>query len=178
MDNEVLSATRHGPAELRQWYEEYLVAVVPWPPSHAVLKALDQDIVDSEQMEQQIQQNASSLPDFEYFCGVCRTALNNWPKPSTGEGDDRWDDIRISDSISLEAAARRGCRFCCFTLQILIDEGLLQLFRRIEGRLKVLGEYGEFTAFVSRSEVSIGLPGRTDPWRQFYRVAYLDSAGE
>jgi hypothetical protein len=178
MNNEVSGATRHDLAELRQWYEEYLVAVVPWPLSHAVVKALDQDIVDSEQMEQQIQQNASSLPDFEYFCGVCRTALNNWPKLITGENDERWDAIRISDTISLEAAARRGCRFCCFTLQILIEEGLLQLFRRIEERLKVLGECGKFTAFDSRSDVSIGLPGRTDPWRLFYRVAYLDSAGK
>jgi hypothetical protein len=147
---------KHSLAELRRWYEEYLVANLEFgQPPPAVIKDLDQDTINSEQIEQQILHHASRLPDFEKFCMDCKEALDDWPEK------DADGCIRTTNTIALEAAARKGCRFCCFVLHILIDAGMLQILRCIEARLKALGECEEFKiASYPYGHASIQLPGR------------------
>jgi hypothetical protein len=179
MADDIAGVTQPNLAELRRWYEEYLVADLildSQPP--AVIKDLDQDHINSEQIEQQVLYHASRLPDLERFCMDCKEALNAWPEP----GADGY--IRTSNTIALEAAARKGCQFCCFVLHMLMDGGMLQTFRRIEARLKLLGECEEFKiSLEAHMHANIRLPAhgtaRTGRlWSGLFTVFYLDSTCE
>jgi hypothetical protein len=184
MGDDVTGAVQDDLAKLGQWYEEYLVANLIGPMPYHVIRALDNDIVDHEQIEQQISLQASRLPDFEYFCDECRDTFDHWP-----EVDGKLCICR-SNTIALEAAARRGCRFCCFLLQILIDKKSLLTFRRIEKRLKILGECEPFTVDLHWSEgedksygmSSINPPGRPNrlnqPMMCCITLTYLEPHGE
>jgi hypothetical protein len=184
MGDEVRGVVPDDLENLRQWHEEYLVATIIGPGPHDVIRALDHDTVDHEQIEQQISLQASRLPDFDYFCDECRETFGHWPK--FGETV----CIRRSNTVALEAAARRGCRFCCFLLQVFIDEKSLLTFRRIDKRLKVLGKCEPFTVCSRWAEgedksygiPSIHLPGRpellNDPMMTCIGFNYLDPQGE
>jgi hypothetical protein len=166
MDDDVTGVTQHNLVELRQRYERYLVAGLPPEELQAVV---DQDRIDSEQIECQIEQHVSRLPDFEYFCGECREKLNNWPMPSAQTFG---TCLRTFDTIALEAAARRGCRFCCLILRTLVDENMLQISRRIEARLTLLGKCGKskvmkFELEDARIILRISLPARAIDWHFF-----------
>lgn len=181
MGDEATNAAQGGLAHLRQWYEEYLVVDSSDPSrlDHSVILALEEDVIDSAEIEQQISRTASKLEDFEYFCAACRAALDNWPEL------DSKAYIRTWDTISMEAAARRNCRFCIFLLHLMMDTGRLQTFRRIELRLKRLGKCQRFT--VSHASpwcryATIDLPGRAGlpnyTWPHAFRVNDLGSTGE
>jgi hypothetical protein len=178
MADDIADVTQHNLAELRRWYEEYLAANLDYGPPPAVIKDLDQDTINIEQIEQQILHHASRLPDFESFCMDCKEALNDWPKPGA-EGC-----IRASNTIALEAATHKGCRFCCFVLHILIDGGMLQTFRRIEARLKALGKCEKFRIVSYRyMSPTIRLPGSGpggtgNTWDSSFSIIYLDSICE
>jgi hypothetical protein len=155
MADEIAGLTQHNLAELRRWYEEYVALDLLFDKSHDVLKVLNHDRIDSEEIEQKILQHASSLPGLERFCMDCKEALNDWHELDA-EGY-----IRTSNTIALEAAARKGCQFCCFVLHILVDEGMLRTFRRIEARLNSLGECEEFKIALNLyKQAIIQLPGR------------------
>jgi hypothetical protein len=179
MADELTGITQHDLTELRRWYEEYLVADMVWnPQSAAVIKTLDQDHINSEQIEHQVLHYASRLPDFEIFCMDCKEALDDWPE----KGADGC--IRTSNTIVLEAATRKGCRFCNFVLHILIDGGMLQTFRRIEARLNLLGECEKFNILLYADGcANIRLPARgtattSGLWNGSFGVIYLDSTCE
>jgi hypothetical protein len=179
MADEIAGGTRHNLTELRRWYKKYLVTDRIYPSRlAAVIKNLDQDTISSEQIEQQILHHASRLPDLKRFCMECKEALDDWPE-KRADGC-----IRTSNTIALEAATRKGCRFCNFVLRTLIDKGMLQTFRRIEARLKALGKCEEFKiALHWYGRADIQLPGR---WPDFiagprggsFGIIYLDSICE
>jgi hypothetical protein len=179
MADEIVGGTRHNLTELRRWYEEYLVTDLESPSLLvAFIEDLDQDTINSEQIEQQVVHYASRLPDFEDFCMDCKEALDDWPELSAA------GYIRTSNTIALEAAARKGCRFCCFVLHILIDGEALQAFRRIEARLELLGECEMFKISLwPHMHANIRLPARGTAntgglWSVSFGVIYLDSTCE
>jgi hypothetical protein len=180
MADEIAGVTQHHLTELRRWYKDYLVADLGYHASPAaVVEELKQDTINSGETEQQILHHASRLPDFEIFCMDCKEALDDWPE----KGADGC--IRTSNTIALEAATRKGCRFCNFVLHILIDEGMLQTFRRIETRLKLLGECEKFkiSLYGWPKFANIELPGRGPGgtggvWVGSFEFIYLDSIRE
>jgi hypothetical protein len=179
MGNDVTSVTQHNLAELRHWCERYLAADLSLDELRALIELLDQDITDSKQIEQQIEQHVSRLQDFEYYCDECRERFDNWNWPDSAQTCVRTFD----NTIALEAAARKGCRFCCFILHTLVDADMLQTFRRIEARLNVLGECEKFKVLQLRSQdTQIGLPARANIlhnlWSNSLRLTYLNPTGE
>lgn len=169
--------------DLRRWYEEYVVAdpfdEVDEDGLPAVLQVLDQDVPDTERIEQQISKTVLSMPDFEIFCDECREALDHWP----GLNAHRY--VRRSTTIAVQAAARKGCRFCSFILQVLIDDASFHTFQRIEERLQGLGECEQFTVRASSYHGSgwshIEPPGRAGLRSLLatrFNVFYLDPAGK
>jgi hypothetical protein len=178
MADEIAGLTQHNLAELRRWYEECVALDLLFDKSHDVLKVLKHDRIASEEIEQKILQHASSLPGLERFCMDCKEALNDWHELDA-EGY-----IRTSNTIALEAAARKGCQFCCFVLYILVDEGMLRTFRRIEARLNSLGECEEFKIALNLyKQAIIQLPGRglaafDDVRGGSFGLIYLDSIRE
>lgn len=144
---------------LRQWYEDYRVSIVGHydDKSPAVLAA-ESDIFDIEYVEHQITKASSDLPEFGIFCVECQYALDHWPRlPVRGETV----HIRFFDSISLEAVARKGCRFCEFLLRLLEDEGTLNTYRCIENRLQLLGKCRQSTMRMDYvGMITLALPGK------------------
>lgn len=177
-DGEITDASRHGLANLKEWYKGYLKADVLLG-SNPILVTLDQDTIDSDEIETQISRCVSSLPDFEHFCGECRQKIDHWPAP---DGERL---ILRSDSIALEAAARKGCRFCSFIRQCL-EHADLNLLRRIEGRLLALGKSSRFEILmwpVGRDRYAhIRLPHRTNamqlPKFPSIQLTYLAQTGQ
>lgn len=177
-DGEITDASRHGLENLKEWYKEYLKADVLLG-SDPILVALDHDTINSDQIEQQISRRVKSLPDFENFCGECREKIDHWPAP---DGERL---IHRSDSIALEAAARKGCRFCSF-IRRCFDHEDLTLLTRIEGRLRALGKCPKFEILmwpVHRERYAhIRLPRRQNVWElprfSSIRLTYLPHAGQ
>jgi hypothetical protein len=74
------------------------------------------------------------------FCGKCRHLLEHWPDLSTG----KWAHAvgRSLDTKEIEAATRKGCKFCAFLRYRLRVTGRLDIFRKLEARLRTLGDSG------------------------------------
>ncbi|KAK8103006.1 HET-domain-containing protein [Apiospora sp. TS-2023a] len=112
---------------LQIWYGEYMSGI----RADAAIKAVESDKLHYHRIERLIKELAASTDVAEGFCAKCQYFLNHWP--------DRWSSHeRTFDTLELEAAATAGCKFCGFLLSRLRSESLLDIYRKVEGRLQVL----------------------------------------
>jgi hypothetical protein len=138
--------------QLRKWHEEYKAAKDQFSSQHAIVQEVQTDELDEEAIETCIAALAKEIPVTNGFCGDCQHLFHNWPDlgdpnvkdPKTkinwpGSGAD-WKHTVAQEchTLVLEAAARNGCKFCAFLMQMLRDAELLQTFRRLEMRLGYL----------------------------------------
>lgn len=135
---------------LKSWHQKY--AAIDGnliQPHSAVVRAVESDMLDYEWIECQVQHLLPKADVVDGFCSKCRHLLDHWPKlagPSSGE----CTVAKRFHSYEVEAAARQGCRFCLFVLSRLEHDSLLDTFRRIEARLRKIGDDG--TASLSIQE--------------------------
>lgn len=61
---------------------------------------------------------------------------------------------RALQTAETEAAAKAGCRFCAFVVSRLTQQSVLDAFRKIEMRLRILGDHG--TASLSIQNLGYG----------------------
>jgi hypothetical protein len=143
--------------ELHAWYEEYKAVFADELDSrHTVIQAVQADPLDQNAIEQCILSLATNITISGRFCSDCSHLFSHWPDlgdptardPSTqrnwpGSGAD-WKHAvaRECQTLLLEGAARKGCKFCAFLIQMIRDAGLLDTFRRIEARMVWLGDAG------------------------------------
>jgi hypothetical protein len=141
--------------QLHEWHEEYkAVSANQLNSEHLVIQAVQADEFDENAIEQCITELAADISVDDRFCGDCQHLLDHWPDlgdpdvkdPSTqlnwpGSGANWKHTVaRECHTLLLEAAARRGCKFCAFLVQMIRDAGLLETFRRLETRMQWLGE--------------------------------------
>ncbi|KAF5868230.1 putative heterokaryon incompatibility protein [Botrytis fragariae] len=136
---------------LREWFEEYMsIDANKLGSDHHIFEAVDSDELDEDSFEQRIS-NLAATPILGRFCIKCQELFDNWPtlgNSSTREHDSKpgseggWEHtaVRPCNSFELEASTRVGCKFCAFLIQRLKDRKLIELFRKIENRLLLLGE--------------------------------------
>ncbi|KAI0124368.1 heterokaryon incompatibility protein-domain-containing protein, partial [Xylariales sp. AK1849] len=120
-----------------KWYEEYTGAVGDSTTLESnVIRAVDADELDHDQIERHVQRLLSTTHVSHGFCAKCQYLLNHWP--DIGKKD--WDHAtgRTFNTFEIEAATRLGCIFCAYLLSQLRESGLLDTFRRISTRLRVL----------------------------------------
>ncbi|TEY43180.1 hypothetical protein BOTCAL_0376g00120 [Botryotinia calthae] len=136
---------------LREWFEEYMSADANELYSdHCLVQAVASDALDEDLIEQRIS-NSATTPILGRFCVKCQELFDNWPtlgnsstreynsKPGPEKGCEH-TAVRPCSSSELEVSTRAGCKFCALLVQRLKDEELLELFRKIENRLFLLGE--------------------------------------
>ncbi|KAF7893886.1 hypothetical protein EAF00_007400 [Botryotinia globosa] len=143
-----LNAQNEG---LREWFEEYMsIDANKLRSNHHIFEALDSDELDEDSFEQRILDSAAT-PILGRFCVKCQELFDDWPtlgNSSTREygsepgSEDGWEHtaVRPCSLFELEASTQAGCKFCAFLIQRLKDSCLLELFRKVENRLLLLGE--------------------------------------
>lgn len=134
----------------KSWHQEY--AAINGNlihPNSPVIRAVESDVLDYEWIECQVQNLLSKADVVDGFCSKCRHLLDHWPKLAGPDAGECAAGKRFH-SYEVEAAARRGCRFCLFLLTRLEHESLLDTFRKIEARLRKIG--GDGTASLSIQE--------------------------
>lgn len=144
--------------EIRQWYDRY-IAAESWGlrPEADLIQAVKDDELDEVLLEKRIADLRSEVPVAGRFCLACQALFDNWPDLSDsttthpngtpcfpGSGAD-WKHAvaRSCDALQLEAAARNGCLFCALLVQNLRDAQQLGVFRRVDARIRSLGEPAE-----------------------------------
>lgn len=137
---------------LREWFEKYMSEDAKiLSINHHLVQAVASDELDEDLIEQRIS-NSATTPILGRFCIKCQELFDNWPtlgNSSTREHDSEpgsehgWEHaaVRPCSSFELEASTRAGCKFCAFLIQGLKDKELLELFRKIENRLLLLGKH-------------------------------------
>ncbi|TGO48251.1 hypothetical protein BCON_0246g00200 [Botryotinia convoluta] len=136
---------------LREWFEEYMsIDANIIGSNHRLVRAVASDKLDKDLFEKRILDSAT-IPILGRFCIKCQEIFDNWPtlgNYSTREHDsepgpeDGWEHIAVSlcSSFEIESSTRAGCKFCALLIQRLKDKKLLDIFRKIENRLLLLGE--------------------------------------
>ncbi|CAO2654064.1 Nn.00g107970.m01.CDS01 [Neocucurbitaria sp. VM-36] len=140
--------------KLQRWLEEYNAAGVYIKSSDAIIEEVISDTLDDFSIEKCIAELVGEIPVTNGFCGDCQHLFNDWPDlgdpevkdPSTGlhwpgSGAD-WKHTVAQEchTLVLEAAARNGCRFCAFVVQVMRDAEVLDTFRKVEARLVYLDD--------------------------------------
>jgi hypothetical protein len=140
--------------QLQKWHEEYKAADGYLSSKDVNIQEVQSDKLDENAIKKCIADLAEEIPVTNGFCGDCQHLFDNWPDlgdpdvkdPSTGlhwpgSGAD-WKHTVAQEchTLVLEAAARNGCRFCGFVVQIMRDAGLLETVRGIEARLEYLDD--------------------------------------
>lgn len=135
--------------DLQKWYDEYMAEDGDLLSSDSeVILALEGDSLDNEAFEEEVAKFAAHVEG--EFCLQCQTLMDNWPDVSNspfGEPDvskdlmphEKYWEHHVSmkrfRTHELEAATRQGCRFCALIRQILLDNDMLETYRKVEGRL-------------------------------------------
>lgn len=137
---------------LKAWYQQYNAQDGDrLKPENAIIRAVKSDVLDHEQIEDEVQQLITETCVADGFCTKCRHLLDNWPIPM-------YPDVRECavgrhfHTNELEAAARLGCRFCALMLSLLRHDHLLDPFRKIELRLRDVGDSAAASLSIAEPE--------------------------
>lgn len=128
------------------WRKQYLETDAKNISVHdPVIQALQSDELDYDQIEVEVERLVATADVLRGFCGKCRWLLDHWPDISVKATEDE----SILDGVftlgtavhtrEIEAAARAGCKFCTFLFSNLRTSSKLDMFRKIERRLNMLG---------------------------------------
>jgi hypothetical protein len=143
--------------QLHKWHEEYkAVPANKLDSQHVVIQEVQADELDQEAVERCIAELAADIFVENRFCSDCQHLFAHWPDlgdpeakdPTTeknwpGSGADWKHTVaRECHTLLLEAAARKGCKFCAFLVQMIRDAELLETIRKIEIRLQRLEKEG------------------------------------
>lgn len=127
---------------LNSWHQQYTAQDgESIDPQTAAIREVESDVLDPDQIEAQVLQHVSKAVVVDGFCAKCQHLLNHWPflaGPDVGESAVG----RRFSTYEVEAAARLGCKFCAFLLSRLKYESLLDTFRKVEARLRAVGDSG------------------------------------
>lgn len=147
-------------AKNTQWIDEHLNDEGPdlLKPS---IRAVQHDNLDVHSIQARIAETEATLEPFSDFCKKCQELFYSWPHCPKD-----WICVRRFTTVSLEATARKGCRFCSFLLQRLVDEcdrcPGLDTIRRIEARLAALGRVEHLSLSVCPYVAGLSLPGKPE----------------
>lgn len=144
----------HGVPEddLKSWHQQYTAqdGGSLWAEK-AVIRAVKSDVLDDEQIESEVQQLIPATDVAGGFCSKCRHLLDNWPALMFPDMRDHAVGRHFYIN-ELEAAARLGCRFCALLLSRLEYTHLLDAFRKIEARLRDVGDSGTASLSIAEHE--------------------------
>lgn len=137
---------KHQPYDtLESWHEQYsAVDGDDITFDSDVIQDVLTDTLDYDEVERQVQRLQPSADVVQGFCARCRHLLEHWPDMGW-ETEDKSPACAVGRLLStheIEAAARAGCRFCAFLLSSLKSWSLLDIFRKIEVRLRDIGDIG------------------------------------
>lgn len=137
---------------LKSWYQEYAAHDGSTIHSQsAVVRAVESDVLDYEGIEAQVQQLMPIAEVIDGFCAKCQHLLEHWPMFPTGTS--RKDAVgKQFHTNEVEAAARQGCIFCALLLSEMEHENVLDTFRKIEVRLRDIGNGATFSLSIFGSE--------------------------
>jgi len=139
--------------DLTKWFQEYMaVSENELHKDADVIQAVIFDELDTDFVEQQIQESALKDSISKKFCTKCQDLFANWPtlggsssrthdsKPDPDEEGWEYAVAQSCSTFEIEGSARAGCKFCTFLLQTLKDSKSLDLLRKIEKRVFLLNE--------------------------------------
>jgi hypothetical protein len=141
-------------SQLQSWHKDYKAADDYLTLKTGVVQDVQLDTIDEQTVETCIAQLTDGIHVAKRFCADCQHLFDDWPdlgdphvkdlstqRHWPGSGADWKHTIaRQCHTLVLEAAARKGCRFCAFLVEILRDAGGLDIFRKLERRLSILGD--------------------------------------
>lgn len=141
---------------LRSWHKEYITADdKDFYGDSNFMRAVESDPLDTDEIEKQVHRLMSTAHTrvTEKFCEKCHHALEHWPPVFNPQTGSKATVVRLLTTTEVEAATRNGCHFCAFLLCRLRVRGWLDVFRKIERRLQILGDDGEASLSVQQWEV-------------------------
>jgi hypothetical protein len=155
-------------ASLRSWYAEYRTGELrdSCRRRAPVLAILDGDILDLDSIQKRVLSLASCMPTFDNFCDRCQIILDNWPVlrdlVDTSTLAENYQLVEWHSILYVEAAARKGCRFCSTMMRQLSNNDLHDL-RCVETRLELLGVVTRPTISVWSDKIFSNLLGGAGP---------------
>ncbi|KAK7916913.1 heterokaryon incompatibility protein [Apiospora marii] len=132
--------------ELRSWHEDYMEDK-RIKLSSSVITVVETDKLNYHQIERRIEGLATSVEVADGFCTKCQDRFDHWPDTGLGPTDpcELIGPVYLSrtlNTLELQASSKSGCRFCAFLFSLFTTtpNPLLDLIRKIEGRLQALGK--------------------------------------
>lgn len=157
---------------LTLWHKQYLEADgESISMDSPVIQVVQSDELDYNRIEVEVKALLANADVLCGFCGNCRRLLDHWPDIGSFEApEDILDGIYTLGSAvhtrEIEASARAGCKFCTFLFSKLRTNSELDTFRKIEGRLNLLGS-DETTTLSVYIAWAIQGPARQTIWLNF-----------
>jgi hypothetical protein len=143
----------------RDWYEKYKSLDEEVDAGSNPLEDVDGDDVDEEVVKQRICDYAHNVEVIQGFCRPCQQMFDNWPL------DDFWfnhaECVWIGNTVQIESAAGKGCKFCALLLQFMNDDKILGRCRKIEARLEELIEPVDSRLCLFGGWVHLNYPGKS-----------------
>jgi hypothetical protein len=142
------SAQEEQSAELlKAWYQKYIATDGSYLELDSdIIGVVKNDELDNDEIERQVQQLILTTDVSEGFCDKCQHLPEHWPDLSIQ--DWAYAVGRSLDLNEIEAATRKGCNFCAFLLSRLKVTGLLDTYRKLEARLRILGDNGTASLYI------------------------------
>lgn len=153
---------------LQEWHRDYTAATAVEMAAGEVSasRSLDQDDLDIGCIEKRILELMQETTVADGYCEKCCKQLNTWPCSITQS--QFIVSLRPCHTNELEAGSRNACKFCALIFSQLQKWGHLQLFRKIERRLDLLGsdESCSLSAHCFMTDkiqlASVNLPGKVE----------------
>lgn len=124
------------------WAERYLTANGDDVDAYShLVREVEEDEIDPERFENEIQRLLPAMNIMDGFCGKCRQLLQHWSDVSTTQRT-LAHGRSFSSVCEIEAATIAGCNFCTFLHSRLVHTQLLDVFQKIESRLRAFGHDG------------------------------------
>lgn len=131
-----LSVTDSSADALRKWQQQYeAMDAEIMAEDDPLIKEADADILDVKLIESFVEEASKRITVAKGFCNGCRNMFENWPTIGIKHG--AHGIARHVSTSEMEAARRKGCRSCAFSLSH-VDSDILDTFRKLETRLAIL----------------------------------------
>ncbi|KAF6839367.1 heterokaryon incompatibility protein [Colletotrichum plurivorum] len=133
------SAAMSSGQERKLWVEEYVAATdEDLDLDSALIRQVESDYIDRNHIETEIQRLVPTTDMVGSFCQECSHQLDHWPEIPYQEFDHQFIRGRsFSSTCEIEAAARAGCKFCFCLTSLLIEDRLMDTFRK-QGKTDML----------------------------------------
>lgn len=139
---------------LKEWYDDYRKDC--YDDSRGYTLPVYDELLDEKEIEEEIYALMPNIKVSHNYCIHCRDLLDSWPETLrnlSGHGSLRYQRAHYSNVLEFAASSRKSCYLCMLFTQCVITRGYtLEMFHKIERRLKCLGKASAISVSIEQDE--------------------------